>query len=388
MKVLQIHTKYRQSGGEDTVVQAEAALLRDAGHTVTLFEAQNHSGRAAAVQLGAAIWNPRSAKRLAAHIASDRPDVAHIHNTWFAMSPSISQVLPDADVPTVMTLHNYRLTCTNALLLRDGSPCEICIEGSPLQSIRYGCYRSRPETAVAAINIAVHRRRRTWATNIDLFFALTEFMKTIMVRAGIPEEKIVVKPNFTADPGPRTVPASESDTVVFLGRLSEEKGVHHLVSAWKTAPPADLRLKIAGDGPLRAELESEAPTSVEFLGHISHDKVAELLGTSRALVFPSTWYEGLPMTIVEAFASGLPVLANDLGAMASVVKPLGDDWLVSPETATRAESWMAALARLTDSEMVHRASAQARRAFDTNFTPQSNLKALERGYLTAVSAAR
>ena len=331
MKVLQIHTKYRQSGGEDTVVQAEAALLRDAGHTVTLFEAQNHSGRAAVVQLGAAVWNPRSAKRLAEHIASDRPDVAHIHNTWFAMSPSVVRVLHKANVPTVMTLHNYRLTCSNALLLRDGKPCEKCVEGSALQAVRYGCYRSRPESAVAAINVAVHRRRNTWADNVDVFLALTDFMKTIVVRSGLPEEKVVVKPNFTTNPGPRIQPAHESDTVVFVGRISHEKGAHRLLKAWNAAPPAGLRLKVIGDGPLRSELEANASASVEFLGHIPHDDVPTILRSARAMVFPSTWYEGLPMTIIEAFAAGLPVLANDLGAMASIVKPT-ESWSSSPDS--------------------------------------------------------
>ncbi|MCH7669816.1 MAG: glycosyltransferase [Acidobacteria bacterium] len=379
MKVLQIHTKYRQSGGEDTVVQAEAALLRDAGHTVTLFEAQNHSGRAAVVQLGAAVWNPRSAKRLAEHIASDRPDVAHIHNTWFAMSPSVVRVLHKANVPTVMTLHNYRLTCSNALLLRDGKPCEKCVEGSALQAVRYGCYRSRPESMIAAITIGVHRQRGTWEDNIDVFLALTDFMKAIIVRSGIAAEKIVVKPNSAPDPGRRPEAVANSDTVVFVGRLSPEKGIDRLVEAWNVSTPPGLRLKVVGDGPLLRDLEKQASASIEFVGSVPSSEVQKHLLSARALVFPSIWYEGFGLTIVEAFAAGVPVLANNLGAMSSLVKPLGSDWLLEDR-----RSWPKALADLADSRRIAASGSLARKLYDKMYTGHANLLALEAAYARAV----
>jgi glycosyltransferase involved in cell wall biosynthesis len=387
MNILQIHTRYQQSGGEDTVVAAEAGLLQDAGHSVRLFEDHNRGGTAGAVQLAGALWNPRSARRLESTVKATRPDVAHLHNTWYAMSSSVIRRLRTLEVPTVMTLHNYRLTCANALLLRDGRPCELCVTGSPLQAVRYGCYRSRPETLVAAGAVALHRRIGTWAHNVDLFLALTDFMKSIMVRAGLPENKIVVKPNFTADPGPRIHPAEQSDTVIFVGRLSEEKGALRLLNSWSTAPPSGLRLKVVGDGPLRSSLEAQAPSSVEFLGYVPHDEVPALLRSARAMVFPSTWYEGLPMTIIEAFAAGLPVLANDLGAMASIVNPLGPHWLVPPTDATVADPWVDALARLTDSPAVQKASAQARATYEAAYTPQANLVALEDAYQRAIPNA-
>lgn len=387
MNILQIHTRYQQSGGEDTVVAAEANLLEQAGHTVRLFEAKNTGGLAGASQLVASPWNPRSAHRLAASIQVERPDVAHIHNTWFAMSPSVVRGLRAAGVPTVMTLHNYRLVCANALLLRDGRPCELCVAGSPRQAIRYGCYRSRPESAVAAGAIALAAKTDVWGKNVDVFLALTDFMKTIMVRAGLPAEKVVVKPNFTPDPGPRIQAADQSDTVVFVGRLSEEKGAHRLLEAWSAAPPSNLRLKIVGDGPLRSMLEAEAPSSVEFLGSIPHAEVPVLLRSARAMVFPSTWYEGLPMTIIEAFASGLPVLANNLGAMASVVKPLGERWLVPATDTTNVDPWIDALTRLSDSSAIGAASAQARAAYEASYTPEANLTALTGAYQRARGTA-
>jgi glycosyltransferase involved in cell wall biosynthesis len=383
MNVLQIHTRYQQSGGEDTVVAAEADLLRSAGHRVTLFEEHNRGGGTGALQLAAAPWNSRSARRLASSVAAEKPDVAHLHNTWFAMSGSVVSRLGTLDVPTVMTLHNYRLTCSNALLLRNGKPCELCVEGSPLQAIRHGCYRSRPESTVAAVAITLHRRLGTWTKNVDVFLALTDFMKDIMVRAGLPADKIAVKPNFTADPGPRIQPADESDLVVFVGRLSEEKGAHQLIEAWTAAPPTDLRLMVVGDGPLRKQLEAIAPPSVEFAGQLPHADIPKLLRSARAMAFPSTWYEGLPMTIVEAFASGLPVLANDIGAMASVVMPLGEDWLVPTIGESSDNPWHDALNRLTDSTAIRHASTRARMSYETTYTPRANLASLETVYRRA-----
>lgn len=378
MNILQIHTRYQQSGGEDTVVAAEAELLRGAGHTVTLFEAHNDDGRTAGVQLGGAVWNPRTARRLVSHITTQRPDVAHIHNTWFAMSPSVLRVLGRAGVPTVMTLHNYRLTCANALLLRDGSPCETCVEGSPLQAIRFGCYRSRPQTAVAAFNVALHRRIGTWGRHIDVFLALTEFMKDIMVRSGLPEEKIAVKPNFTSDPGPRNLAAAASDVVIFVGRLSPEKGIDRLVDAWHSASPSGLSLKIIGDGPLRSELERQATASIDFVGAVDSSDVSRHLLTARAMAFPSIWYEGFGLTIIEAFAAGLPVLANNLGAMSSLVKPLGQQWLLD-----NSERWVDALRELTDSRKIASGAIIARKTFERNYTGDASLTLLEKAYAQA-----
>ena len=379
MKVLQIHTRYQQSGGEDTVVNAEADLLRGAGHDVTLFEARNDTGRTALAQFSGAIWNPRAASRLATHIAARRPDVAHIHNTWFAMSPSIVRVLRKANVPTVMTLHNYRLTCSNALLLRDGKPCEKCVEGSALQAIRYRCYRSRPESMIAAITIGVHRQRGTWEDNIDVFLALTDFMKTIMVRSGIAAEKIVVKPNSAPDPGRRPEAVADSDTVVFVGRLSPEKGIDRLVEAWNVSTPPGLRLKVVGAGPLLRDLQKRASASIEFVGSVPSSEVQKHLLSARALVFPSIWYEGFGLTIVEAFAAGVPVLANNLGAMSSLVKPLGTGWLLEDR-----RSWPKALADLADSQRIAAGGSLARRLYDTMYTGDTNVLALEAAYTRAM----
>jgi hypothetical protein len=183
MKILQIHNKYRQPGGEEGVVATEASLLREGGHEVIQHVAQNPSSAIAATRgLILAPWNPGVA-RAAQELAEDhRPDIAHVHNTWFVLSPSIYKGLRSAGVPVVLTLHNYRLLCTNGSLFRDGRPCFDCVGTNPWHGVRHRCYRnSAAMSAVAATTIALHRHRGTWDQEVDLFLALTDFARELFI---------------------------------------------------------------------------------------------------------------------------------------------------------------------------------------------------------------
>lgn len=314
MRILQIHTHYRYEGGEDAVVAADTRLLRAAGHQVVEWRNSNPSSKRDAVAaLATSSWNRRTARRFAEAI-DGHFDVAHVHNTWFATSPSILTELTKRAIPVVMTLHNYRLTCANALLLRDDSPCELCVGSQPWNAVRYKCYRdSRVQSTFAAAAIAINRRRGTWTDHVARFLALTEFAKATMVRAGLPADKIIVKPNFVEDPGPRAHSPANSNRVIFVGRLSSEKGVGTLVEAWRRVRPDGLELAIAGSGPLEGEMRAPRGEGIKILGRLDHNEVRNLMLSSRALVFPSEWYEGMLITLLEAMAAGLPILASDLG---------------------------------------------------------------------------
>ena len=384
MRILQVHTRYREPGGEDVVVQAEADLLRRAGHEVVQWQSQNPEGTTGAVTaLAFAPWNPqasRSAQQLARRV---RPDIAHVHNTWFAMSPTVLRALRRADVPVVMTLHNYRLLCVNGRLFREGRPCEECVGTHPWRGVRHRCYRgSGLQSLPAASTIAVHGLLKTWE-DVKLFLVLNDFARTRFVRGGLPAERIRIKPNFVSDPGPRLIANSASCTVLYVGRLEPEKGLAVLIEAWGQANVGPLELLIVGDGPMRLSLERRGVPGVRFMGRQTAEEVRRQMLTARAVVFPSLSYEGQPITALEALAAGAPVLASDLGAMPELLRPLGPQWLTPPGST---HGWAAALRQLTDADLVDQAGRRARAVYERSFSERSAIGALEEAYAWARQA--
>ena len=325
MKILLIHNFYRLPGGEDVVMNAEADMLRRAGHDVKIYVRDNDeidsSGLIRAASLAVnTVWARDTYREMKAIIAADKPDVAHFHNTFPQISPAGYDACRNAGVPVVQTLHNYRLLCPGATFYRDNAFCDRCLNGSLLNSVVHGCYRgSRAATAVTAAMLGIHRLRNTWSERVDQYIALTEYGRRMFIRGGLPAEKVTVKSNFVAnDPGPQE---HRGTYAAFVGRLSPDKGLRTLLAAWKHLP--GIPLMIAGDGPLRAELEAEAAstglTNVTFRGHLSKADTLDTMRGARFLVFPSEWPEGFPMTIAESFACGVPVLASDIGGLPEIV---------------------------------------------------------------------
>jgi glycosyltransferase involved in cell wall biosynthesis len=382
MRVLQLHSHYREPGGEDVVVQAEAALLRRHGHEVLQHEVHNPPGAlATAGSLALSPWNPLAARSVQRLAEQARPDVAHVHNTWFALSPAVVWALRRASVPTVMTLHNYRLVCANAQLFRDGAPCEDCVGTSPWHGVQHRCYRDSVLASLpAAATIALHDRLRTWARRVDLFLVLNEFARERFARGGLPPDRIQVKPNFVPDPGRRSAPAASSATVLYVGRLSPEKGVEVLVEAWRRLDEGPLELVVIGDGPLRERLQRRPAVRLRFEGRLPAAEVRRRMLEARALVLPSRWYEGQPMAVLEALAAGLPVLGADIGAVPELLAPLGRDWLVAPGVVA---SWTESLRALLDPHRVEVASARAREHYERSFSAAPAVRALEDAYRRA-----
>jgi glycosyltransferase involved in cell wall biosynthesis len=257
----------------------------------------------------------------------EQPDVVHVHNTFPVISPAIYYAAGDAGIPVVQTLHNYRLLCPTATLFRAGQVCEDCVgRAIPWPGVVHGCYRgSRPATAAAAAMLAIHNYKQTWSQAVSAYIALSDFARDKFIQGGLPAGKIFVKPNFLeTDPGMgEGMGEAKGNYALFVGRLTPEKGISTLLAAWRELG-SELPLQIAGDGPMAPEVERAAGESghVRWLKWLPRSEILQKMKDASLLVLPSTWYEGFPMILAEAFAIGLPVIASDLGSMSSIVDHL------------------------------------------------------------------
>ena len=227
MRVLKIHNRYRIPGGERQTVEAETELLRGAGHEVGDYHVQNPDSTLSSIgAFSLSAWNPFSASRIWSHARRFEPDVAHVHNTRFALSPSVVTALGQQGIPIVMTLHNYRLICAAGSLYRDGNVCTECVGSHPWRAVRYGCVRGvRSASAVESVSITLNRTVGTWGRNVSLFIAPTTASRDLLAAGGIPSGRISVVPSSVLDMGLRERPPSASNEVLFVGRLTSEKGL-------------------------------------------------------------------------------------------------------------------------------------------------------------------
>jgi glycosyltransferase involved in cell wall biosynthesis len=327
MKVLLAHDFYRSSApsGEDAVFHNERALLENNGVEVIPFERFNDSiddsTLSQRIQLTMnTVWSEKTYRELTTVIRGVRPDIAHFHNTFPLISPSAYAACQENDVPVVQTLHNFRFICANALLMRDGRPCEDCVGTNLLPALRHRCYRgSLSATGALVWMIASNRWRGSYSNNVDRYIALTQFAAGRLVQGGLPENRMAIKPNFLPDTP--TVGKGGGNYAVYVGRLTDEKGVRTLLSAWRLVK--GLTLKIIGDGSLRSELEefvARENLDVQFLGFCGKTEILEVIGRAEFQIVPSEWYEGFPMVILEAYACGTPVIASRIGSLDEIIE--------------------------------------------------------------------
>ncbi len=380
-RVLIVHNRYQIRGGEDAVVEREAAALARAGCTIETLFFSNDDIRGPVDRLRTAFEAPharRGIARVVEAVRRFRPDVVHAHNTFPLVSPGVFAAVRTEGAATVQTLHNFRLTCAGALLMRDGQPCETCVTGSAYSAVRHGCYRgSRVGTFAVARMIERHRRIGTWTRDVDAFVVLTPFARGRFVAAGLPPERIVVKPNGLPDPGePSEAPRNR---ILFAGRLSREKGVETLKAA---AAQLGQGIDVAGEGPLRESLEGAS--GLNLLGTLPGAEVQARMARAGALVVPSLWYEGLPMVVAEAFAAGTPVIASRIGALADLVEDGVTGLLVTPGDPADLARAMARI--LADPEAARRMGRAARAAYLRDWTEEATTSALLSIYRRACAA--
>jgi glycosyltransferase involved in cell wall biosynthesis len=387
MRVLVAHNRYQQRGGEDAVVDSEVALLRASGHEVR--EYRRHNEELAVVSRPAAavgtLWSRRTHAEVSALLARWPADVVHVHNTFPLISPSVYWAANAAQVPLVQTLHNFRLLCPQAMLLREDRVCRDCVGRAPVAAIRHACYRdSKVQTGLLAAMLVLHRGLGTWQRKVQRYVALNEFCRGEFVRGGLPADRIAVKPNFVEAPVPEVAPHNVSMRrgLLFVGRLSPEKGIGVLAQA-----AASLRadsVAVAGEGPMAVAVSS-AP-GLRPLGVLKPDAVARAMGRAVALLMPSLWFENFPRTLVEAFAAGLPVIVSRLGAMAELVEDGVTGLHAEPGDA---QDWSNKMRwALEHPDEMARMGAAARSRYEALYTPQRNLQALLEIYRDARTQAQ
>lgn len=389
LRIITAHTYYRQAGGEDRVFHAEKEMLQAAGHEVHPFAAHNadlneHSplGLAAGT-----IWNGRRVRELRALIERTGADVVHFHNTFPAMSPAVLRAAHAAGTAVVQTLHNYRLFCPAATFLRDGKVCTDCTRTSwAWPAVVHRCYRdSRAASATTAAMLTTHRVLGTWSQHVDAYITLSRHGRALFERLGLDSGKLHVKPNFLAqDPG---AGPGGGGFGLFVGRLSEEKGVGVLLEA-AARVAGEVPLRVVGGGPLEEKVRSASKLvpGLEWLGPRSNEDVLDLMGRAQFTIVPSIWDEPFGRTVVESFARGTPVLASAAGALPELVEA-GETGLHFPpgDAAGLADRvlLMGGERGVADTMRV-----AARQAYEDRFTAARNLEQLVSVYRSALATRR
>jgi glycosyltransferase involved in cell wall biosynthesis len=326
VRVLLVHNRYRSGapGGEDLVFDQELDYLRCAGFEVAVYERSNDemSDRNPfdVMRVMASLWgSSRTRNDLSGIIRGFKPDVAHFHNLFPLIGVSAFETCSKMNVPVVATIHNYRLVCAAATHFRDGQVCAACSSRSVWQAVTHRCYRkSAAASAVVAASISRAWRSGVYDHHVSRFIVLTEFASQWLQGQGISKHKIRIKPNAIANIEPNGTP--RGNYVVFSGRLSIEKGLWTLLDAWGHLP--EVPLKVVGSGPLEQELRKFSATRrmpIEFLGYLPHEQTLRVVSAARAVVVPSLWFEGMPLSILEAWACGTPVVGTRLGGIAELL---------------------------------------------------------------------
>lgn len=391
LSILLVHNEYLLAGGEDSVLQAESALLRARGEQVHFHIVSSKSIDTKLKAMFVA-WNfsysSASKDEIKGLLATLRPDVVHVHNFVPLITPSVFDACQEFGVPVVQTLHNFRHICSASVLLRAGRICERCVTGTHYNAALNRCYRgSFVQSLVHAHMLEKHRRLRTWSHKVDRFIAVGRFVRDKYVAAGFPPERIAVKYNFLPDEfaGPPGDPAERwaSPRALYVGRLAREKGVQTMIQAWRGI---GIPLDVIGGGPLLEDLRASAPANVTIHGARPRADIFAAMRTATFQIMPSEWYEACPMVVVEGMAHGMPILASRLGAMQELVSDGETGLLFEPGNADDLASKVGwALSHREDMKSM---AIRARDVSGERFNAAQNYRDLRNIYDTVIEERR
>lgn len=388
MRVLLVHNYLRPPSGENTVFEQEKALLIAKGHQVITYCRQNGAiSKEAFVKklflLPNSLWSIKSYREIKKIIEEFSPDVAHFHNTYPLISPSAYYACRHYKVPVVQTLHHFRLVCLGALLFRDGKICEDCAGLKFRPGIIHGCYRnSRLFSMGLALMLKVHFLLNTWQKAVETYIALSDFGAAKFIELGFPPVAFSIKPNFISPIAKTEI--SDGGYGLFVGRLGHEKGIACLLETLRKCP--EIPFIIAGDGPLEAQTQDMIRQyklkNVQYLGLLDYKNCMNYIQKAGFVVFPSVWYEGMPMVILEAMAAAKPVIAANIGVLPEMVKDGHTGILFksgSVSELTAKFKWLQAHPAVS----VQMGQA-ARRLFEKKYAPEKNYDQLLNIYKRAI----
>jgi glycosyltransferase involved in cell wall biosynthesis len=393
MRITVVHNRYRSGApsGENRVVDTEAEALAAIGHELVRFdrgsdEIERWQLAKKAMLPARTVWSRETYRDLKAMLHEQRPDVAHVHNTFPLLSASVLYACRDAGVPVVATIHNYKLACANGTFFRGGAVCHDCARGLPVKGVLHGCYRESP-AATAPVALAMSLHRQAWRSLVSAYIMISASQRDLLGGLGLPPDRVFVRYNLIPHRGrPRM---SRTATVVYAGRLDEPKGVRLLMAGWdsylgKSGEPG-LNLIIAGGGPLRDEVAAWASVrpSVEIVGMVSSDRCAELISGARAVLLPSVWEETFGLVAVEAMAAGVPPIAAGHGSFAELITPGVDGMLFTPGDPDALGLAIADVEANPERYEIY--GDQARKTYEQRFDPRQSITDLLDIYRFAIA---
>lgn len=346
MKILIVHNRYLKPGGEDSVVESERQMLLKNGHEVFLYQRSNKEliSKSFICRLKTIFIDVFFSKKTYSEVAKIcnefKPDIAHVHNTFFMVSPSVYLACKKNNVPVVQTLHNFRLICPNALLLRNRKQCHKCIDGAIFNAVIWRCWRgSFFQTFMVVAYLIYHRLRATFIKEVDAYIALNSFSESLFKRTCLAKKKFYVKPNFVEEVSRKR--SKTGEYILYAGALSDYKGIDFLIALAEELK--GIRFKVIGDGDEFYTAKLKELPNVEFLGRKNNAEVVEYMKDSRFLLVPSLCYENFPRVLAEAFSCGVPAAVSDFGSFAEIVEDNMTGILFSPfnqkEAFTKIESF-------------------------------------------------
>lgn len=367
LRLLAINNYFYRRGGAEAIFLDHMKLFEDIGWDAVPFAMQHPEnlpsvwsdyfvseieyGRESSAltkvrQAAKIIYSREAQHNLNALLEVARPDIAHAHNVYHHLSPSIFTTLKQHNVPVVMTVHDLKLACPAYKMLVDGHICEQCKGGRIYNVVANRCIKdSLPLSGLVFVETAIHRMLGLYRNKVDRFVVPSRFYRDKLIEWGWPAEQLVYIPNFVATDHLKPVYQAQ-DYFLFAGRLAPEKG---LVTLIRAAAQAGVKLVIAGTGPDEAGLKalvSELEADVHFAGYVTGERLHRLIGEAKALVLPSEWYENAPVSILEAYALGTPVIGVRIGGIPEMIRE-GETGLVSeagnPQELAVQLSHMAAL---------------------------------------------
>lgn len=319
MKILLVHNDYGKYSGEEAVVDKMAVILSGLGNDVaqlrmsTADARESLSGKIHGFVAG--MYCPSGVRAMREALTRVKPDIVNVHNLYPFISPAALRECKKAGIPVVMTIHNFRLICPTGLFMRDNRPCELCLEkGNEWGCIRHNCEHSLLKSVGYAARNATARLRRHYLDCVDRFACITDFQRRKLIEAGFAADKIVVIPNSMDVPDLKDT--APGDYVAYSGRISREKGVDMIIESARKHP--EIPFKLAGA--IRDnDLVDDLPANVELTGYLSGNALDDFYRNARFFVMASRWYEGFPMTILEAARYGKPMIAPDHGGFTEII---------------------------------------------------------------------